>query len=55
MSLSNATVVPLPEGLVEVTFTLKHGADRVYVYGGDAAAKILAGADPVLFTGERVQ
>jgi hypothetical protein len=54
MSLSNASVVPLPDGMVEVTFTLKHGADRVYVYSGDAAAKILAGADPALFYGERV-
>jgi hypothetical protein len=55
VTLNNATIVPIPgKGIVEVTFALKNGRSRTYTYSGDAAAKILVGADPALFTYDSV-
>jgi hypothetical protein len=46
MSRGNLSITPLPSGSIVCTFTLRQGGTAEYTYSGDAAAAILAGADP---------
>lgn len=46
MSRGNASITPLPNGSIVVTFALRAGGEATYQYSGDAAAAILGGDDP---------
>lgn len=46
MSRGNASITPLPNGSIAVTFALRQGGEATYFYSGDSAAYILGGGDP---------
>jgi hypothetical protein len=46
MSRANASITPLSNGSIAVTFALRQGGEATYFYSGDSAAYILGGGDP---------